>query len=208
MKIAELYRMLCSLYGIDSPLEIEHFLICCSGRASDSLIGNIDLNREALLLRQSGEELELGLFVDPSILASIDAPGFLDRLDDLSCAAEGASHFLYVADRAEKGRSVSKLELELQGEVDKFLLIHLIAAEGARPVSPEFFFKQFEEHAFGPGLSEEDVERYATASHFAAKYCAHMRSRYFNPLRRAGLVSRAREFFHEDLPGKISRLLP
>lgn len=208
MKIAELYKTLCKLYGIDSPLDIEHYLVMAGGLSPGILVGNSDISREALLIRQTDDDLELGLFIDPAIVCALESGDVLDHIDELSCAAEGASHFLYVADRAGKGRTVSKLELELQGEVDKFLLIHLLAADRSRAIPPDLFARQFEGHSFSSGLSEDEVERYATASHFAAKYCAHLRSTCFNPLRRSELTSKARNFFEQDLAGKIARLVP
>jgi len=208
MKISELYRMLCSLYGVSSPLDIDHYLVMACSSGSDELVGNSDISRETLLIRQTDEALEIGLFIDPSIICALESGDALDHLDELSCAAEGASHFLYVADRAGKNRQVSKLELELQGEVDKFLLIHLNAAGRYGEISPELFERQFERHSFGPGLSEDEVERYATASHFAAKYCSHLRSTCFNPLRMSDLKLQARNFFERDFPGKVARLVP
>ena len=207
MTIAELYRMLCRLYRVEDAPEIEHYLLMAAPGAG-LLVGHADISREALLVRETPEALELGLFVDPAIVAALEGGGALDDLDAFSCAAEGASHFLYVADRAAKERRVSCLELELQGEVDKFLLIHLIAAGEGGAVAPEFFERQFEHHAFGAGLSPDEVDRYATASHFAAKYCSWLRTRCFNPLRRAELERQARDFFALDFAGKVARLLP
>jgi hypothetical protein len=51
------------------------------------------------------------------------------------CAAlEGVSHLVYVVDRAQTGRSVSMLELELQAgrDVDVVFMLHDITAAGAR----------------------------------------------------------------------------
>lgn len=207
MTIAELYRMLCRLYRVEDAPEIEHYLLMAAP-GSGLLVGHADISREALLVRETPEALELGLFVDPAIVAALEEGGALTDMDALACAAEGASHFLYVADRAAKERRVSCLELELQGEVDKFLLIHLIAADEGRSVPPELFERQFEHYAFGAGLSPDEIDRYATASHFAAKYCAWLKTRCFNPLRRAELERQARGFFELDFAGKVARLLP
>ncbi|MFH0799474.1 MAG: hypothetical protein V2A66_04750 [Pseudomonadota bacterium] len=208
MNIAELYRMLCSLYGRDHPIDIEHYLLMARDAGEYTSIGNGAIGREALLIRQSGDDLEMGLFIDPSIVAALAAGDVLDHIDELSCAIEGASHFLYVSDRARRGRQASMLEIELQGEVDKFLLIHLIASSRERDIAPELFLKQFERHSFDPSLKPCDLERYETASHFAAKYCENLRKRYFNPLRLKGLTKSARDFFDRDLAAKLKRLIP
>ena len=208
MKVAGLYMTLCRLYGIETPLEIEHFLVMAMEPSPCVLVGNSDISREALIIRQNGDDIEMGLYLDPAIVCALEGGEELDNLDAFSCAAEGVSHFLYVADRAGKGMKVSKLELELQGEVDKFLLIHLIAASRFDSVPREFFERQFESHSFDPSLGADEAARYRAASHFAAKFCAHLRSTCFNPLRRSDLVARAREFFSLRLAGKIAMLTP
>src|SRR6185436_5100246 len=46
----------------------------------------------------------------------------LDRLCQL---IEGVSHFVYVAERARRGLPATQLELELQAEIDKYVLLVL-----------------------------------------------------------------------------------
>lgn len=208
MKVADLYQYLCWLYGIKTSVDIDHYLILSNSDICETVIGNRNISREALLIRQSGDDLEVGLFIDPSIVNAIKCFDVFKCTDALACAIEGVSHFLYVLDRAQKGRCLSKLEIELQGEVDKFLLLQLIAAKREPHRSLELFAKQFEHHVFDVGLTDEDADRYATASHFAAKYCNYIRTRCFNPLRISKLMILARDFFERDLSSKITRLIP
>ena len=72
--------------------------------------------RESLLLRESDGGLEMALVV-PSRAAN-DHDGWLQL-------AEGVSHFVYVANRARQELPSTQLELELQAEVDKFVLLVL-----------------------------------------------------------------------------------
>src|SRR5205807_1188737 len=69
---------------------------------------------EALLLRDHGEELHVALFLDDSVLAQLGRaaadPWTRERLSAFCAAAEGVSHFLYVAHRARQGGQVSLLE--------------------------------------------------------------------------------------------------
>lgn len=208
MTIQEIYQSLCRLYAVDGAVDIRNYLLPAFPADVGVCAGHSELSREALLIRQSGEELELGLFIAPAILAALEGGEPLRHADELSCAIEGASHFLYVTDRAGRGRRVSMLELELQGEVDKFLLLQLIAAADAPHRSRDLFAQQFERHAFDARLSPERRERYATASHFAAKYCAALRERCFNPLRMSDLLPQVRDFFGRDLSAKLERLIP
>ena len=96
---------------------------------------------EALLVCEDGETLHVGLFLDESVLAQLvrgqGEPWSLERLRGFCHAAEGVSHFLYLAHRAEQHRPVSLLELEAQAEVDKYLCVLLqLWAVGRRAASP------------------------------------------------------------------------
>lgn len=208
MKITKIYKMICDLYGVKSPPDIECYLILNPEVSGAASFGNKLPGREALFIRENGDDVELGLFLNPTIITALEYGDELSHLDELGCAIEGLSHFIYVADRISKSRKFSRLELELQAEVDKFILINLIASvrEGCAP--PEFFEKQFETFEYADGMSNEDAERYSTANHFASKFCSFLREKYFNPLNLAGLVNEARGFFREDVSGKLQRLIP
>lgn len=208
MKISEIYDILCELYGIGERLDIERFVCSSPWGSADAVVGHAHPGREALFLRQRGETLELALFVEPSILAAIEEGDGLDHVDEFACAAEGVSHFLYVVERTRRGGRVSCLELELQAEVDKFLLLQLSAAARAPGLSSELFERQFVRYAFDANLGAEERERYATASYFAAKYCARLRRSFFHPLRRCSLIAEARSFFRRDLAAKLALVIP
>ena len=76
-------------------------------------------SREVVLLRESADELEIALFLPPES-KQIPTGGALS--DVWLQVAEGVSHFLYLVERARVSLPVTKLELELQAEVDKFVL--------------------------------------------------------------------------------------
>lgn len=208
MIISDLYKMLCKLYDTKPVDDIERFIIACETDPQCTLVGNRISEREALLIREHGDELELGLFIAPDIIEVLSAPNPIDHPDALCCAIEGVSHFLYLCDRIEKGIKVTQLELELQAEVDKFILLNLIAARASGSSPPRLFDMQFEDHRFDPGLPDEDRMRYIEASRYAAKYCYFLMIHYFNPLRMSGLVPQARDFFRRNLAEKIALLTP
>lgn len=209
MNISNIYQMLCLLYEPKTVLDIERYLLSIAPYGSGETVANGHMpGRETLFIRQAGEDLELGLFVAPQVVATLKDADPLLHLEELALAVEGASHFLYVADRADKNIQISKLELELQAEVDKFIIIHLLASERYRCTPWDLFEKQFEGFGYAPDLTEEERERYAAANHFAAKYCAHLRDRHFNPLRIWALMTEARDFFGCGLSAKLKRLIP
>ena len=85
--------------------------------------------REVVLVRESEDELEIAVVLPPE--SKQISPG--GALSDIWLqVAEGVSHFLYLAERARVHLPVTQLELELQAEVDKFVLSRGFAAGSAR----------------------------------------------------------------------------
>jgi hypothetical protein len=132
------------------------------------------------------------------MLARLDAGDGLDRLTHRSVAdfwnlAEGVSHFTFLAWSAAQDRPVSPLELELQAEVDKFVLAAL-AARAQRPNHAllPLHHLQFEAATLDPALSGDERERYVTASRYAKDYCREL----------AGCLADAR---HDELRTELRR---
>lgn len=123
--------------------------------------------REALLLREDADGLEMALVV-PS--------GAANEGDDWLQLAEGVSHFVYVANRARQELPATCLELELQAEVDKFVLLVLENAPYDRGEAFEVHSLLFERvrylHPPGTLLGE----RYRTANDLAARYVRRLMS--------------------------------
>ena len=71
--------------------------------------------RETLLVREDSSGLEVGLLLPAE---SEDA-----TLDNEAQVIEGVSHFVYLAERARIELAMTELELELQAEVDKFVIL-------------------------------------------------------------------------------------
>jgi hypothetical protein len=86
--------------------------------AVDDFIEPDDDGREALLVREEGGALELSLRLPRVALEGGRPPSF----DEVCQVVEGVSHFLYLAERARRELPATQLELELQAEVDKYVL--------------------------------------------------------------------------------------
>ena len=76
--------------------------------------------RETLLVREEAGAVELALVL-PDRLARSAWKSL--TLDERCQVVEGASHFLVVCERARSDRPTTHLELELQAEVDKWLVL-------------------------------------------------------------------------------------
>jgi hypothetical protein len=117
--------------------------------------------REALLLRESDEGLEMALVV-PS--------GAANDHDEWLQLAEGVSHFVYVANRARQELPSTQLELELQAEVDKFVLLVLEREPYERGEAFEVHSRLFERVSYLHEPGTELGDRYRIANDLAARF--------------------------------------
>jgi hypothetical protein len=124
-------------------------------------------SRELLLLREGGEELELALFLPPDG----SSPGVACSEDLRLQLLEGVSHFVYIAERARTGLPATRLELELQAEVDKFVLLAL-EVPFARERGRDLHFRLYQHVHFVHPAGSEAGERYRLANDLAARFVA------------------------------------
>jgi hypothetical protein len=130
--------------------------------------------REVLFVRQGDEELELQLVL-PERLANARWEGL--TLDERCQVVEGASHFLMVCDRAKTKRTTTQLELELQAEVDKWLVL---SNGGRLDVEADTQLRDalFDDGAFLHVANTDEGERYRLANNLAARF-THKLSRAY-----------------------------
>ncbi len=127
--------------------------------------------RETLFVRHVAEGLELSLELPPLARAR-------QVLDDAWLqVAEGVSHFVYIVERARRELPATRLELELQAEVDKFVLLVLergaTDARRARRLHGRLYERVYYLHPQG----SEDGERYRLANALAARLIARLAAR-------------------------------
>ena len=122
--------------------------------------------REVLLVRNDGNDVEVALRV----------PGGKPRAganDVWLQLVEGVSHFVYLAERVRTGLPATKLELELQAEVDKFVFLALDA--GVRdPDARTLHARIFDQAIFLDPPDTEAGERYRLANRLAAQFGARL----------------------------------
>ena len=85
-----------------------------------------DLTRAGLVVNEAGDEAFVGIFLDDGLLQKLAKTPPMrelnhDNLDAFSVLVEEISHFMMLATRLSTNRGVSRLEMELQGEMDKML---------------------------------------------------------------------------------------
>jgi hypothetical protein len=160
---------------------------------------------EELLVREADGGVDVGLFLDDGVMAAAasagsrgGAPRLLarSRLEGVTAATEGVSHFVYLATRLEEGRPMSLLELELQAEVDKFavLLLRVWARRGRGRARASAVLRRrlFERVRFLEHLDGDELHRYRTANRLAAGYARWLEQRFVDPGDRDGLLRELR----------------
>ena len=198
------------LYGIEAPHGAEEFLLADPALARVLHGPGWTPTDEMLLVREDGGDLELSLFLDAALLARLAELSPHDELseanlDDFWSLVEGVSHFVYLTWNAARRRSVTPLELELQGEVDKFALAAL-TFQRQRGGSPRALHRLLFDVSQVDGALAPDLQaRYRDANRYAGRYCLGLQRAYLER-RRSGLLDELRSFYREDRSGKLARI--
>jgi hypothetical protein len=123
--------------------------------------------REVLLVRDGVHAVEMALCVPDEIPRAGANDLWLQLL-------EGVSHFVYLAERVRTGLPSTQLELELQAEVDKFVLL---ALDADRRSDPTLLHRRiFEQATFLDPPDTEAGERYRLANRLAARLAVRLAS--------------------------------
>jgi hypothetical protein len=209
--LAELQQHLSDIYQVNGAYDVRDFLITDPTFAK--LLGQgamLTDTDETLLVTQDEDGLSLSLFLDAELLERLEAARPLDRLhaealDDLWTVLEGISHFNCVVWKAMQDRTVTLLELELQGEIDKFVSTMLLAiGQSDRELLNSMHGWLFENVRFRDGLDREQLARYRSANGYAARFCHRLRQRLIDNSEFA--LSELRRFYRLQLSEKISHI--
>jgi len=199
-------RRLEAFYALEAQPPVTDFLI----PAEEA--GGYPGGGSRTVVTQKGDEVALGIVLDAGVrerLARCDPRARLDgsNLDAFCTLTEEVSHFVYLLFCARSGRSVTQLELELQGEVDKYLgAVFLLSLQNEGAVSKhlrELLFRRFH---LGGDLSGEQVERYRAASVLAYRYCGYLERSFLRPSRLADLARESRRFYRLGQREKLERI--
>ena len=197
------------LYALETQLDVRDFLVRPEVR--DSIPGHVKGLPEQFFVSQNDDGMELALFIEPEIISGLEADDprrslHIGNLENFWIAAEGVSHFIFLVWRAQVGRPVSHLELELQAEVDKFvrgwtLLVEQgVSMDEAASALHRVLFKRYELRS---DLPEAQLEMYHAASKAAERFCFGL-GREFNKRHELdALRRRVRDYYRLGLSEKM-----
>ena len=173
--LASLQEALAEIYDLPATPDIGEFLL--TDRANLAGITAARDSDEQLIVAEQGDTLSLALYIDLQVLERLarrDPFAALTQhnLADYLTVAEGVSHFVYVAWNAGFDKPVTLLELELQAEVDKYVLsAWLLRAQGAGRFPRELHRALFEHARIDPAAAAGRAGLYHTASTYAGRFC-------------------------------------
>ncbi|MEJ2395381.1 MAG: hypothetical protein P8Z77_11525 [Candidatus Thiodiazotropha sp.] len=201
------------IYEVQSGYRVTDFLIDDPSLARQ--LDNAPQARhipEKLLIRQDGDTIDLALYLDPDLLQRLfanDPTRSLhgENLHDFWTALEGISHFLYLTWNAHYERSVTLLEMEMQAEVDKYILAAFLFGSQMDGRVPNALYRDLFKYVhFDERLSNTELHRYRNANYFAGRFCSHIEREYLRPGARQGLVNALRRFYRLGQHRKIETI--
>ena len=211
MTIGNLQKRLQSIYEIETEYAVADFLV------SDERIKNYLSNapnriRETVFVSESDEYLDISVYLHADVVEHLQLENPEERLhsgnvEDFCLATEGISHFLKLIWHGEYDRSVSLLELELQAEIDKFILMYLFYSEQLNVVkTEELRHLLFDAVNFHPGLDSQEQKRYQNANYYAGKYCQALEKIYIHRDDARHMLKELRRFYRLPLSEKLQRI--
>jgi hypothetical protein len=205
--LLEVQRRLENLYAIEPHAPVTDFLI------PEEDAGQYPGGGSRTLLRQEGDEISVGVVLEGRVgecLARRDPREHLSRenLGPFCTLTEEVSHFVYLLFCARTERTVTELELELQGELDKYLnAVFLLSSQNDGAVSSRLRELLFHEYSLIADLTPERAERYRLASELAFRYSGYLEQRYLRRgSRLSDLAREARRFYRMGQREKLERI--
>ena len=200
-------RRLEALYALPSLAPVTDFLVAEGDAAA------LPGGGSRTLVHHDGDDVALAVVLEDDVHAHLFARDPRVLLDDtnlgpLCTLAEEVSHFVYLQFCAAAERSVTQLELELQGEVDKYLTAaFLLSQQNDGAVSTRLRELLFLHYRLVPGLSPEQAERYRAASSLAYRYCGWLEKSFLRrPAGVSDLARESRRFYRLGQREKLERI--
>ncbi|HXC41564.1 MAG TPA: hypothetical protein VN667_21735 [Burkholderiales bacterium] len=210
--LGELQNLLAGIYDIPPADPVEDFLV--TERSRLPAAARASPADEQVFVAERGGDLCITLFLDSALLERLAAADPLDSLHsgnlaDFWVALEGVSHFVCLAWHAAFDQPVTLLELEMQGEIDKYIVsLWLLRRQNADRFPSELYPVLFEHTSIDPERAAGRVEMYRQASAYAARYCRWLAAvlRSSERASRAAGMAELRRFYRLTRPQKFRRI--
>jgi hypothetical protein len=204
------------IYRVNLNLAITDFLI--NKKIFSSLYDQshspctADNIRGMTLLYPDDKSLDVAVYIQEKIIANLQSNDPSKRLDlynisDFFVLAEEVSHFMYAAWKAKNYIPITHLELELQAEVDKFILSSLyLSMQNQDHTHTSLKEVLFADPFLQDGITSEQRRRYLMANHFASRYCHFLEKTYLRQAMLWEMIEEVRIFYRLNQAEKLSSI--
>ena len=165
-----------------------------------------DEPREQLLVRESADGMDIVVVLPVASAEAVLSRDASAELDAYLGAVEGISHFIHLAERARTELPTTLLELELQAEVDKWLVATLLSWDQRGAPIEDLRHRLYGNVRYLPDLDAEERARYLLANEAANEYTARLEARYVRRGAVAEMLGELRRFYQQGLAGKLDRI--
>lgn len=154
---------------------------------------------ETLLIESVDGCAHVGLYIEPRLLARVAASTpeqvlHAGNIAETCTVIEGVSHLVCLCWKVEQRMPCTQLELELQAEVDKYLLCSTWLRQQGRSASL-LLTTLFANYHLAGGVTGAAAGRYHRASQLAARFCHVLEQSYQRRHRLPRLMDCARDFY-------------
>lgn len=201
MRLQALQNLLAGIYDVPLTHDVDAFLLTDRGRLPPTL--RASGGDEQVLVAEDSGTLWVSLFLEPAVMQRLASANPLEALHagnlaDYWTALEGVSHFVCLAWHASYDRSVTLLELELQGEIDKYVSsLWLLREQDPNRFPAELHPLLFERARVDALLAGDRIGLYREANYYAARFCRRLAHtlRPSGPAARAAAIAELRRFY-------------
>lgn len=209
----DLQGLLQQTYDLDGEHRVTDFLTVNPAlvQALGIRPGSAAAREQVLVSQQDEDYLDLAVYIAPEVLERLGESDPLEQLHDGNLAdfwlaLEGVSHFVYLAWNAGLDKPVTRLELELQAEVDKFVLTALLLATRQGSALDALHHGLFRRCRIDASLDQESRTRYQAATRYAEAYCSRLLERFRRERDLCTLTPELRRFYRMTQRGKLARI--
>ncbi len=196
-----LQNLLATIYDVPVTHDVAEFLLTDRSCLPPALRAH-DTD-EQVLVAQDGSTLWVSVYLAPTVLQRLASANPLEALHggniaDYWTALEGVSHFVYLAWNAAYDRPVTLLELELQGEIDKYVCsLWLLREQDPTRFPVELHPLLFEQARVDAVLAGDLIGLYRQANSYAARFCRRLARtlRPAGPAAHATAIAELRRFY-------------
>ncbi|MCB9667239.1 MAG: hypothetical protein H6715_03855 [Myxococcales bacterium] len=201
------------LYDISYTLNVHDYV--CDEDTARAAVGDAVLRGEVVWVREMGQEIALGLYISQDAIQALvenvsTANWRTENFWAWSLATEGVSHLVYLHYKATLSESVSLLELELQAEVDKYVIGMMQSSENISLVlhSAQLRRQLFEDSEYLDSPDSEEGQRYRQATRLAASYAAFLEQTFLAHRAVHAFSAHLRRFYRLGGSAKFQQCMP